>query len=62
MKPHEIRQLRRFLGLTQVEFSDILGLAPITVSSYEQGRRKPSQCVVQLLRYVKRDAMGSMRK
>lgn len=43
------------MGMTQVEFADYLGMAPVTISSYETGVRRPSKYVVKLIRYVEKE-------
>lgn len=40
MTPAEFRQVRKALGLTQVELAAKLGIHPITVSHYETGKTK----------------------
>ena len=38
----EVRKLREGLGLTQVEFAQLTGVHPITVSKWERGVVAPS--------------------
>lgn len=55
MKPQSIKKIRQSMGMTQVEFADYLGMAPVTISSYETGVRRPSKYVVKLIRYVEKE-------
>jgi DNA-binding transcriptional regulator YiaG len=51
MTPHEIREARRKLGLTQAEMANWLGYgSKDRVSEIERGTRRPSGAVVLLLR------------
>lgn len=47
--PTEIKALRLRLGLTQQEFSDLLGIGDRTCSRWENGRERPSQSLNKLL-------------
>lgn len=40
---YHLRELRKAKGLKQSELADRLGLAPSTISMYEQGRREPDE-------------------
>lgn len=44
-----IRQLRKFLDMTQQEFSDRLGVARNNIAGYETGKRSPSNAVISLI-------------
>ncbi len=44
-----IKELREFLGLSQKEFADALGIHPMSVSRYELGRSNPSPSVLRLI-------------
>ncbi len=50
----DIAALRRFVGLTQVEFSQAMGISVHTLRNWEQGRRKPDGPAVSLLRIAAR--------
>lgn len=52
LAPEDIRALRQRLGLTQAEFARRLGVATITVHTWESGRRRPGRLhtITQLLR------------
>ncbi len=41
MTGHEIADLRRKLGLTQVQLAQLLGVHPLTVSKWERGLMSP---------------------
>ncbi len=41
MKAQEIKELRKKLKFTQVEFGGILGVDVITVSRWERGEQRP---------------------
>lgn len=42
MTPEEIKDIRSSLDLTQVQFADLLGVHPITVSKWERGILTPT--------------------
>lgn len=44
-----IKELRKFLGLTQQEFATRLGSVQNTITGYETGRRTPSNQVIALI-------------
>jgi putative transcriptional regulator len=50
----DIEALRRFVGLTQEDFSKALGISVHTLRNWEQGRRHPEGPAVALLRIVAR--------
>ena len=50
----DIATLRRFVGLTQVQFSEAMGISVHTLRNWEQGRRKPDGPAVSLLRIAAR--------
>ena len=41
LKPHEIRWLRRTMGLTQAQFGDFFGRDAATIFRWEDGRYEP---------------------
>jgi len=49
MKPDEIKSIRESLGLTQREFAQKLGVAPLTISHWETGSRYPSSLAVKAI-------------
>ena len=50
----DIVALRRFVGLTQDEFADALGISVHTLRNWEQGRRSPEGPALALLRIAAR--------
>jgi putative transcriptional regulator len=50
----DIAALRRFVGLTQVEFARAMEISVHTLRNWEQGRRKPEGSAVALLRIAAR--------
>ena len=50
----DIVALRRFVGLTQEEFADALGISVHTLRNWEQGRRSPEGPALALLRIAAR--------
>lgn len=49
MDRNEIKELRRDLGLTQVQFAERLGVSVCAVQAWEQGKRQPRPDVVTRL-------------
>lgn len=50
----DIVALRRFLGLTQAQFAQAMGISVHTLRNWEQGRRKPEGPGLALLRIAAR--------
>ena len=50
----EVAELRRFVGLTQVEFANAMGISVYTLRNWEQGRRFPEGPALALLRIAAR--------
>jgi DNA-binding transcriptional regulator YiaG len=50
----DVVALRRFVGLTQEEFADALGISVHTLRNWEQGRRNPEGPALALLRIAAR--------
>ncbi len=50
----DIVALRQFVGLTQEEFADALGISVHTLRNWEQGRRSPEGPALALLRIAAR--------
>jgi putative transcriptional regulator len=46
----DVAALRRFVGLTQVEFATAMGISVHTLRNWEQGRRSPEGPALALLR------------
>jgi putative transcriptional regulator len=50
----DITALRRFVGLTQVQFALAMGISVHTLRNWEQGRRQPEGPAIALLRIAAR--------
>lgn len=50
----DIIALRRFVGMTQVELAQVMGISVHMVRNWEQGRRKPDGPSIALLRIAAR--------
>jgi putative transcriptional regulator len=50
----DVVALRRFVGLTQQQFADALGISVHTLRNWEQGRRSPEGPALALLRIAAR--------
>jgi DNA-binding transcriptional regulator YiaG len=50
----DIVALRRFVGLTQVQFADAMGISVHTLRNWEQDRRSPEGPAIALLRIAAR--------
>jgi putative transcriptional regulator len=50
----DISALRRFVGLTQMQFAQAIGISVHTLRNWEQGRRRPDGPAVALLRIAAR--------
>jgi putative transcriptional regulator len=50
----DIAALRRFVGLTQAQFADAMGISVHTLRNWEQGRRHPEGPAIALLRIAAR--------
>jgi putative transcriptional regulator len=50
----DVAALRRFVGLTQKDFSTALGISVHTLRNWEQGRRTPEGPALALLRIAAR--------
>ena len=55
MTPDEIRSIREYLGLSQVEAGELIGGGLRAFTKYEAGAVKPSASVVNLLRLLEAD-------
>ncbi len=53
-EPGDIAALRVFVGLTQAEFAEALGISVYTLRNWEQGRRRPEGPAMALLRIAAR--------
>ena len=50
----DIAALRRFVGLTQMQFAQAVGISVHTLRNWEQGRRRPDGPAIALLRIAAR--------
>ena len=50
----DIAALRRFVGLTQIQFAQAMGISVHTLRNWEQGRRRPDGPAIALLRIAAR--------
>ena len=50
----DIAELRRFVGLTQTQFAQAMGISVHTLRNWEQGRRRPDGPAIALLRIAAR--------
>ena len=50
----DISALRRFVGLTQAQFAQAMGISVHTLRNWEQGRRRPDGPAIALLRIAAR--------
>ena len=50
----DVAALRRFIGLTQAQFAQAMGISVHTLRNWEQGRRKPDGPAMALLRIAAR--------
>lgn len=50
----DIAALRKFVGLTQQQFAQAMGISIHTLRNWEQGRRKPEGPAIGLLRIAAR--------
>jgi putative transcriptional regulator len=54
LRPGDVAALRRFIGLTQAQFAEALGISVHTLRNWEQDRRKPEGSALALLRIAAR--------
>ncbi|MBI4705451.1 MAG: helix-turn-helix domain-containing protein [Deltaproteobacteria bacterium] len=50
----DVAALRRFVGLTQAQFAQAMGISVHTLRNWEQGRRTPEGPAIALLRVAAR--------
>jgi len=50
----DVAALRRFVGLTQAQFAEAIGISVHTLRNWEQGRRHPEGPAIALLRIAAR--------
>jgi putative transcriptional regulator len=54
LQPGDVAALRRFIGPTQAQFAEALGISVHTLRNWEQDRRKPEGAALALLRIAAR--------
>lgn len=52
LSPHEIRFLRKYLGLSGGDFAEHIGVSPETVSRWEQGKKPMGATADRFLRWL----------
>ena len=50
----DVASLRRFVGLSQLQFAQAMGISVHTLRNWEQGRRRPEGPAIGLLRIAAR--------
>jgi putative transcriptional regulator len=50
----DVAALRRFVGLSQTQFAEAMGISVHTLRNWEQGRRRPEGPAIGLLRIAAR--------
>jgi putative transcriptional regulator len=50
----DVAALRRFVGLSQSQFAEAMGISVHTLRNWEQGRRRPDGAAIGLLRIAAR--------
>ena len=58
LEPEEIRQIRKKLGLNQVEAGELIGGGPRAFQKYESGDLLPSRAISSALQLLDRDPAG----
>jgi DNA-binding transcriptional regulator YiaG len=56
MSPHHLRQIRKRLRLTQVQFAELVGVAPNTIARWERGELRMRKTVANLIERINQDA------
>ena len=56
----DVKALRERIGLTQAEFSTMIGVSIKTLQNWEQGRREPEGPAKALLRVVEKEPQAVM--
>jgi putative transcriptional regulator len=54
LQPGDVAALRGFIGLSQAQFAEALGISVHTLRNWEQDRRKPEGAALALLRIAAR--------
>ena len=56
MKPAEIRDMRKTLGLTQKQLAEVIGCNMQTVQAWEQGNRRPANDFAERVEKLRKKA------
>jgi len=59
--PDEIKQIRKNLGLSQQQFSQLVYVSVKTLQNWEQGRRQPQGPALALLMILKKDPKHALK-
>jgi len=54
IRPGDVRKIRMFLWMTQLQFAKAMGISVHTLRNWEQGRRHPEGSAIALLRIAAR--------
>lgn len=57
----DVKALREKIGLTQAEFSTMIGVSIKTLQNWEQGRREPEGPAKALLRVVEKEPQAVLK-
>ena len=57
----DVKALRERIGLTQAEFSTMIGVSIKTLQNWEQGRREPEGPAKALLRVVEKEPQAVLK-
>lgn len=61
VKPDEIQNARKRLGLSQDQFADAFGVSASTLRKWEQGQRSPTGAAKTLLKIIEREPKAVVR-
>lgn len=56
MEPQEIKNIRRYLGMTQEKFAQYMDISAATVNRWETGKFKPSNLAVDKIKTLLKKA------
>ncbi|PTU31793.1 transcriptional regulator [Stenotrophobium rhamnosiphilum] len=61
VKPDEIQNARKQLGLSQDQFANAFGVSASTLRKWEQGQRAPTGAAKTLLKIIEREPKAVVR-
>jgi len=61
VKPSDIRNARKHLGLSQDQFAAAFGVSASTLRKWEQGQRSPTGAAKTLLKIIEREPKAVVR-